>query len=123
MGSIGRRAVKIATHLPEIGDEILESKPRVKSFMDYVVSTAAEMSVWAVGHAAILPRDHPLRAKRVGESATVLGIAKAVVPPVPHLGLKRLEIPIRPDPVSEVLPERGSRRGAYSEGSGNRDKV
>lgn len=80
------------------------------SLMDYLLPTAVETPKWEVGETCTPSPHHPFGAKGVGESATVgapAAIVNAVVDALWHLGVRRIDIPITPSKVWQILNEKG----------------
>ncbi len=81
------------------------------TFMDYLLPTAVETPKWEVGETVTPSPHHPIGAKGVGESATVgapAAIANAVVDALRHLGVRNVDIPIKPSKVWELLHKHGA---------------
>ncbi len=81
------------------------------TFMDYLLPTAVETPKWEVGETVTPSPHHPIGAKGVGESATVgapAAIANAVVDALWHLGVRNVDIPIKPSKVWELLHKHGA---------------
>ncbi len=80
------------------------------SFMDYMLPTAVETPKWETGETCTPSPHHPFGAKGVGESATVgapAAIVNAVVDALWHLGVRRIDIPITPWKVWQILNDKG----------------
>ncbi|HLA99565.1 MAG TPA: aerobic carbon-monoxide dehydrogenase large subunit [Anaerolineales bacterium] len=81
------------------------------TFMDYLLPTAVETPNWELGETVTPSPHHPIGAKGVGESATVgapAAIANAVVDALWHLGVRHIDIPIKPSKVWELLNAHGA---------------
>ncbi len=81
------------------------------TFMDYLLPTAVETPKWELGETVTPSPHHPIGAKGVGESATVgapAAIVNAVVDALWHIGVRHVDIPIKPSRVWELLNEHGA---------------
>jgi len=81
------------------------------TFMDYLLPTAMETPNWELGETVTPSPHHPIGAKGVGESATVgapAAIVNAVVDALWHLGVRHVDIPIKPSKVWELLNAHGA---------------
>lgn len=81
------------------------------TFMDYLLPTAVETPKWELGETVTPSPHHPIGAKGVGESATVgapAAIVNAVVDALWHIGVRHVDIPIKPSRVWDLLKEHGA---------------
>ncbi len=81
------------------------------TFMDYLLPTAVETPRWELGETVTPSPHHPIGAKGVGESATVgapAAIANAVVDALWHIGVRHVDIPLKPSRVWELLHQAGA---------------
>jgi len=78
------------------------------TFMDYLLPTAVETPKWELGETVTPCPHHPIGAKGVGESATVgapPAFVNAVVDALWHLGVRKIDIPMSPSKVWNILKE------------------
>jgi len=79
------------------------------SFMDYLIPTAMEVPDWDSGH-TVTPSPHqPIRAKGIGESATVgspSAVVNAVVDALQPYGVVHIDMPCTPSRVWEAMQGR-----------------
>ncbi|GAB4577933.1 MAG: aerobic carbon-monoxide dehydrogenase large subunit [Anaerolineales bacterium] len=81
------------------------------TFMDYLLPTAVETPKWELGETVTPSPHHPIGAKGVGESATVgapAAIVNAVVDALWHLGVRKVDIPLSPSKIWNILNEHGA---------------
>jgi carbon-monoxide dehydrogenase large subunit len=80
------------------------------TFMDYLLPTAVETPHWETDKTITPSPHHPIGAKGVGESATVgapPAIVNAVVDALWHLGVRNIDIPMKPQKIWAILHEKG----------------
>ena len=79
-----------------------EGQPTTSSFVDYAMPAATEMPPMTLANTVTETPLNPLGAKGIGESATVgstPAVQNAVVDALSHLGVRHLDMPLKPDRV------------------------
>lgn len=79
-----------------------EGQPITSSFVDYAMPAATEMPPMTLANTVTETPLNPLGAKGIGESATVgstPAVQNAVVDALSHLGVRHLDMPLKPDRV------------------------
>src|SRR6185295_814391 len=77
-----------------------EGQPITSSFVDYAMPAATEMPPMTLANTVTETPLNPLGAKGIGESATVgstPAVQNAVVDALSHLGVRHLDMPLKPD--------------------------
>ena len=83
------------------------------SLMDYAVPYAHDLPFFEVGHTTTPTPVNPLGAKGVGECGTISAtpaVVNAVVDALSHLGVRHIEMPLKPERVWRILREKGVAR-------------
>ena len=79
-----------------------DGNPVTSSFVDYAIPAATEMPAMTLANTVTETSQNPLGAKGIGESATVgstPAVQNAVVDALSHLGVRHLDMPLKPDRV------------------------
>lgn len=83
-----------------------EGNPITSSFADYAIPAATEIPPMTLANTATETPRNPLGAKGIGESATVgstPAVHNAVVDALSHLGVRHLDMPLKPDRILAAL--------------------
>jgi carbon-monoxide dehydrogenase large subunit len=83
-----------------------DGNPITSSFADYAIPAATEIPPMTLVNTVTETPRNPLGAKGIGESATVgstPAVQNAVVDALSHLGVRHLDMPLKPDRVVAAL--------------------
>lgn len=83
-----------------------EGNPITSSFADYAIPAATEIPPMTLANTVTETPRNPLGAKGIGESATVgstPAVHNAVVDALSHLGVRHLDMPLKPDRIVAAL--------------------
>ncbi len=85
-------------------------QPVTASFLDYAVPTAADLPAYD-SHLTVTPATtNPLGAKGIGEAGTIAStpaVVNAVVDALSHLGVRHIDMPLRPERVWRAIQKHG----------------
>jgi carbon-monoxide dehydrogenase large subunit len=85
-----------------------EGQPITSTFVDYAIPAATEIPPTTLANTVTETPRNPLGAKGIGESATVgstPAVQNAVVDALSHLGVRHLDMPLKPDRIVAALDE------------------
>lgn len=84
------------------------------SFMDYAVPKAHQLPHYELDYTVTPTNVNPLGAKGVGEAGTIgstPAIVNAVVDAFAHLGVRNIDMPLKPEKIWKVIKEHGQKKG------------
>ncbi|MDB5080730.1 MAG: aldehyde oxidase and xanthine dehydrogenase molybdopterin binding protein [Chloroflexi bacterium] len=76
------------------------------TLMDYALPTAAELPTFTLDHTVTPTKVNPLGVKGIGEAGTIAStpvIVNAVMDALKHLGIKDIQMPLRPEKIWKAL--------------------
>lgn len=74
--------------------------------MDYAIPTAAQTPAFETAHTVTLSPVNPLGVKGIGEAGTIAAsaaVVNSVVDALGHLGVRHLDMPLRPERVWKAI--------------------
>ncbi|MCI0529783.1 MAG: molybdopterin-dependent oxidoreductase, partial [Nitrospira sp.] len=84
------------------------------SFMDYCIPKAHQLPHYELDHTVTPTEVNPLGVKGVGEAGTIgstPAMVNAVVDAFAHLGVRNIDMPLKPEKIWKVIKEHGHKKG------------